>query len=130
MTDSTVLYEVSNGVARIVLNRPGVNALNLEMIKGVVAAFETAGKDESIRAVVLASAVSKAFSAGLDRRRPAASSFGSHRETARETDVLFRRLFRECPLLAQSGHAELHCTCPLSGVVRDINVGKLMSGRD
>ena len=66
MTDSTVLYEVSNGVARIVLNRPAVNALNLEMIKGVVAAFETAGKDESIRAVVLASAVSKAFSAGLD----------------------------------------------------------------
>jgi hypothetical protein len=21
----------------------------------------------------------------------------------------------ECPLLAQSGHTELHCTCPLSG---------------
>ena len=66
MTDGAVLYEVSNGVARITLNRPSVNALNLEMIKGVVAAFEAAGKDESIRAVVLASAVSKAFSAGLD----------------------------------------------------------------
>ena len=24
----------------------------------------------------------------------------------------------ECPLLAQSGHAELHCACPLSGVKR------------
>ena len=23
-----------------------------------------------------------------------------------------------CPLLALSGHAELHCTCPLSGVKR------------
>jgi enoyl-CoA hydratase/carnithine racemase len=66
MTDGAVLYEVSNGVARIILNRPSVNALNLEMIKGVVAAFEAARKDESIRAVVLASAVSKAFSAGLD----------------------------------------------------------------
>ena len=66
MTDSTVRYEVSNGIARIVLNRPSVNALNLEMIKAVVAAFEAAGKDESIRAVVLASAVPKAFSAGLD----------------------------------------------------------------
>jgi 1,4-dihydroxy-2-naphthoyl-CoA synthase len=61
MTDDTVLYEVSKGVARIILNRPAVNALNLEMIKGVVAALETAAKDESIRAVVLASAVSKAF---------------------------------------------------------------------
>ncbi|MGB8616030.1 MAG: enoyl-CoA hydratase/isomerase family protein, partial [Pseudolabrys sp.] len=66
MTDDTVLYEVSKGVARIILNRPAVNALNLEMIKGVVAALETAAKDESIRAVVLASAVPKAFSAGLD----------------------------------------------------------------
>jgi enoyl-CoA hydratase/carnithine racemase len=66
MTNDTVLYEVSKGVARIILNRPAVNALNLEMIKGVVAALETAAKDESIRAVVLASAVSKAFSAGLD----------------------------------------------------------------
>src|SRR3974377_193559 len=66
MTDNMVLYEVSNGVARIILNRPAVNALNLEMVKDVVAAFETAGKDEGIRAVVLTSAVSKAFSAGLD----------------------------------------------------------------
>jgi len=66
MTDKTVRYEVSNGIARITLNRPPVNALNLEMIKDVVAALETAGKDQGIRAVVLTSAISKAFSAGLD----------------------------------------------------------------
>jgi enoyl-CoA hydratase/carnithine racemase len=66
MTDKTVVCEVSNGVARIILNRPAVNALNLEMIQGVVAAFEVAGKDDGIRAIVLTSAVSKAFSAGLD----------------------------------------------------------------
>src|SRR5262244_1135044 len=66
MTDKTVVYEVSNGVAHIILNRPKVNALNLAMIKEVVAAFEIAGKDETIRAIVLTSAVSKVFSAGLD----------------------------------------------------------------
>ena len=66
MTDKTVVYEISNGVARIVLNRPTVNALNLEMITDVVTAFEIAGKDEGIRAIVLTSAISKAFSAGLD----------------------------------------------------------------
>jgi enoyl-CoA hydratase/carnithine racemase len=66
MTEKTVDYEVSNGVARIILNRPSVNALNLEMIKGIVTALETAGKDEDIRAIILTSAVSKAFSAGLD----------------------------------------------------------------
>jgi enoyl-CoA hydratase/carnithine racemase len=66
MTDKTVFYEVSGGVARIVLNRPAVNALNLEMVRDVVAAFEAAGKDAGIRVVVLSSALSKAFSAGLD----------------------------------------------------------------
>src|SRR5262249_21037815 len=66
MTNNSVLFEVSNGIARIILNRPVVNALNLGMINSVVAAFETAGKDESIRAVVLTSAISRVFSAGLD----------------------------------------------------------------
>src|SRR5262249_2018872 len=66
MTNNSVLFEVSNGIARIILNRPVVNALNLGMINRVVAAFETAGKDESIRAVVLTSAISRVFSAGLD----------------------------------------------------------------
>ncbi|MGB9053069.1 MAG: hypothetical protein WCC54_12210, partial [Pseudolabrys sp.] len=28
----------------------------------------------------------------------------------------------KCPLLAQSGHAELRCTCPLSGGKADIAV--------
>jgi enoyl-CoA hydratase len=62
----TVLYEVSNGVARITLKRPPVNALNLEMIKGVVTALENAAKDEEARAVVLTSAVPNHFCAGLD----------------------------------------------------------------
>src|SRR5262245_8072453 len=66
MTGKTVFYEVSNGIARIILNRPPVNALNLEMIQDVITAFEIAGKDESARAIVLTSAVAKAFSAGLD----------------------------------------------------------------
>jgi enoyl-CoA hydratase/carnithine racemase len=61
-----VLYEVSKGVARIILNSPPVNALNLETIRDVIAALESAGKDEGIRAVVLTSALTKAFSAGLD----------------------------------------------------------------
>ena len=43
----TVLYGVSNGVARITLKRPPVNALNPEMIKGIVTALENAAKDES-----------------------------------------------------------------------------------
>ncbi len=66
MTDATVRSEVSNRIARITLDRPPVNALDLDMIKSVVAALESAAKDDTVRAVVLASAVPKGFCAGLD----------------------------------------------------------------
>ena len=36
----------------------------------------------------------------------------------------------ECPLLAQSGHTELHCTCPLSGVKRTWLFAAQMSAFD
>lgn len=66
MSDTTVRYEVANGIARIVLHRPPVNALDLDMIKSVVAALEAAAKDDAVRAVALMSAVPKRFCAGLD----------------------------------------------------------------
>ncbi len=66
MTDQTVRYEAANDVARIILDRPPVNALDLDMIRSVVAAFEAAAKDDAVRAVVLTSAVAKRFCAGLD----------------------------------------------------------------
>ena len=31
---------------------------------------------------------------------------------------VFTKADTQCPLMAQSGQAELHCTCPLSGVER------------
>jgi len=64
--DAIVRYEVSEKVARIVLARPPVNALSLEMIRGVVAALNRAADDREARVVVLSSAVAKRFSAGLD----------------------------------------------------------------
>jgi enoyl-CoA hydratase/carnithine racemase len=66
MTDATVRYEVANGIARVTLDRPPVNALDLDMIRSVVGALETAAKDDTARAVVLASAVPNRFCAGLD----------------------------------------------------------------
>src|SRR5690349_1805556 len=66
MTNTTVRYEVANGIARISLDRPPVNALDLDMIRSVVGALETAAKDDAARAVVLTSAVPNRFCAGLD----------------------------------------------------------------
>ncbi len=62
----SVRLEISGSIARIVLDRPPVNALSLEMIRGVVAAVRDAGANPTVRAVVLASAVARRFSAGLD----------------------------------------------------------------
>ena len=66
MSDATVGYEVADGIARIALNRPPVNALDLDTIQGVVAALERAGQDDAVRAVLLTSAVPNRFCAGLD----------------------------------------------------------------
>lgn len=66
MSHATVRYDVANGIARVILDRPPVNALDLGMIRGVVAGLETAAKDDAVRAVVLSSAVPDRFCAGLD----------------------------------------------------------------
>lgn len=66
MLDDFVRYEVANRIARITLARPPVNALTLAMIEAVIGALRRAAADDAVRAVVLTSAVPKAFCAGLD----------------------------------------------------------------
>lgn len=66
MPEPIVRYEVTDTIARISLNRPPVNALSLELIRAVVAAFKQAADDRTARAVVLSSAIARRFSAGLD----------------------------------------------------------------
>lgn len=66
MTDEHVRIEAEDGIARILLDRPPVNALSLGFIRAVVAAFRQLGSDPSVRAVILTSAVAGRFSAGLD----------------------------------------------------------------
>ncbi len=59
-------YQLAGNIARIELRRPPVNALSLELIQAVVAAFRRAAADPEARAVLLSSALAKRFSAGLD----------------------------------------------------------------
>ncbi|HEV7935142.1 MAG TPA: enoyl-CoA hydratase-related protein [Actinomadura sp.] len=67
----TVLYELTDGVATITLNRPdAMNSLTVEMKKELRAAVERAAGDDAVRAVVLA-ASGRAFSAGQDLREHA-----------------------------------------------------------
>jgi enoyl-CoA hydratase/carnithine racemase len=65
-TEDRVRYEASGAIACIKLARPPVNALDLAMVHGVIAALGRAAADDGVRAVVIASAVAKRFCAGLD----------------------------------------------------------------
>ena len=66
MSDPGVSYGVADRIARITLNRPPVNALNLDTVRAIVAAFKRAAADDEARAVLLTSAVPRRFCAGLD----------------------------------------------------------------
>jgi enoyl-CoA hydratase/carnithine racemase len=61
-----VRYEVLGNIAKITMDRPPVNALSLELIQAIIAAFRRAASDRSARAVILRSALASRFSAGLD----------------------------------------------------------------
>jgi len=67
MPADELLYEVSDGVARITLNRPEQrNALNATLLAALVDAVKTARADDAVRAVVLTGAGEKVFCAGAD----------------------------------------------------------------
>lgn len=62
----TILFEKSDGVARISLNRPeAMNAINMKMNSEIAEALDNAEKDESVAAVVI-SGTGKAFCVGAD----------------------------------------------------------------
>jgi 2-(1,2-epoxy-1,2-dihydrophenyl)acetyl-CoA isomerase len=66
-TVRTVLYEVSDGLATITINRPGaMNALDIETKVALRDALEAAGADSSVRGVLLTAAGDRAFSVGQD----------------------------------------------------------------
>lgn len=64
--DNFIRYEVTGGIAWIRLARKPVNALNLAMVRAVIAALHQAAAADAVRSVVLASAVARRFCAGLD----------------------------------------------------------------
>jgi enoyl-CoA hydratase/carnithine racemase len=66
MKVTNLRYDVSDRIAEISLDRPPVNALNLSLLEQLIAAFRRAAADENVRAVVLASALPRRVSAGLD----------------------------------------------------------------
>jgi enoyl-CoA hydratase/carnithine racemase len=64
---ANVLYEKSNGIARVIINRPKVlNALNTPTWADLRTVFENARDDDGVRGIILTGAGDKAFIAGAD----------------------------------------------------------------
>jgi enoyl-CoA hydratase/carnithine racemase len=67
MADEQLLYEVSDGVATLTLNRPEQrNALSPQLLGELVDALRGARDDQRVKAVVLTGAGGKVFCAGAD----------------------------------------------------------------
>ena len=70
MTYNTLAWTVADGILTLTLNRPEqLNSFTVEMANELVAAFNRASSDDSVRAVVLTGA-GRAFCAGMDLTRP------------------------------------------------------------
>jgi len=75
MEFKNTLYEKSEGIATITINRPeALNALNEETINEILARLEDAKNDEGIRVIVVTGAGDRAFSAGADLKMMKGSS--------------------------------------------------------
>lgn len=62
-----IIYEKSEGIATITLNRPeALNAFSKEVVEEILHVLEDVKSDENIRVIVLTGAGEKAFSAGAD----------------------------------------------------------------
>jgi enoyl-CoA hydratase/carnithine racemase len=108
VSNETVRYDVSDGVATIALDQPDTrNALSNELLTGLIGAFELAAADDAVRCVVLSSTHDKVFSAGGSLDQFAADVPLVHKHFGTER---FPRLFKmimglgKPTLCAANGH--------------------------
>jgi enoyl-CoA hydratase len=67
MTYKDILYEIEDGVAKVILNLPEkMNRLSIGTMKEITAALEASKKDESVRVILIKAAGDKAFCSGAE----------------------------------------------------------------
>jgi cyclohexa-1,5-dienecarbonyl-CoA hydratase len=112
MSFQHITFEKQDGVARLTLNKPPLNVLDIAMMREINAALESLADDASVRVLVFEAAEgSKAFSAGVDVSEHTA-------DKVEEMIEVFHRMFRlldglEMPTVAVVGGAALGGGCEL-----------------
>lgn len=81
MEDKNILCEISEGVARVTINRPtSLNALNSQVLDELECTLYGLEQDSAVQVVIITGAGDKAFVAGADIKEMAQmSSFEGHR---------------------------------------------------
>jgi cyclohexa-1,5-dienecarbonyl-CoA hydratase len=100
MEFENIIFEKNEGVARLTLNRPPLNVLNIAMMKEINQALESIQNDTSIKVLVI-TGTGKAFSGGVD--------VGDHvGDKVNEMIEVFHRMFRLLNALPQPTLAVLN----------------------
>jgi len=68
LTFKNIVYESADGVAKISINRPPLNIINIETMLELTMALEQAQKDPNAKVVVITGVGDRAFCAGVDIR--------------------------------------------------------------
>jgi enoyl-CoA hydratase len=93
MAYQNLLFERSENIAQITLNRPKVlNALNRALFTELDAALDETAADDSVRAVILTGAGEKAFAAGADIQELAQLSAAEGQQLALKGQRIFSKL--------------------------------------
>ena len=131
MTNNTVLYEKSRNLGIITLNRPErLNAINKDLLKGLIEKLETARQDKSIVSVILTGA-GRAFCAGEDLKETSAGK--SFEDWIEETEglqqvqrvimALGKPLIAAVPGYALGGGCEFAMSCDIRIVAESAKFG-------
>ncbi|MGC7872845.1 enoyl-CoA hydratase/isomerase family protein [Desulfosporosinus sp. SYSU MS00001] len=92
MTFETILVEIEEGIATIILNRPDVlNALNSQVFNELAEAAENLSIDDSVRAVIITGG-DKVFAAGADIKEMALLGAVGVATGLRPSKIAFERL--------------------------------------
>jgi cyclohexa-1,5-dienecarbonyl-CoA hydratase len=83
---TNIIYEKECGVAKLTINRPPFNILNVETLQEIAKALEDVGSEDEIKVLVITGAGEKAFSAGVDIK-------DHFPEKIEETLKIFHRVF-------------------------------------